>query len=143
MMLADVVANGLDEVRLAEPDAAVNQKRIERSRAGLLRDRIERHGVKVWLVNTGWSGGPYGVGERISLAHTRALVRAALAGELDHVAYRADGTFGLAVPLLIFGAGSLSTGGEGGIALTAAISLVRVAIAPFAGGAAIRAARES
>ena len=48
----------------------------------------------------------------------------------------------LAVPLLIFGAGSLSTGGEGGIALTAAISLLLVAIAPFAGGAAIRAARE-
>lgn len=48
----------------------------------------------------------------------------------------------LAVPLLIFGAGSLSTGGEGGIALTAAISLVLVAIAPFASGAAIRAARE-
>lgn len=48
----------------------------------------------------------------------------------------------LAVPLLIFGAGSLSTGGEGGLALTAAISLVLVAIAPFAGGAAIRAARE-
>ncbi|RPF72043.1 heme exporter protein CcmB [Aurantiacibacter spongiae] len=48
----------------------------------------------------------------------------------------------LAVPLLIFGAGSLSAGGEGGIALTAAISLVLVAIAPFAGGAAIRAARE-
>ncbi|TIX51358.1 heme exporter protein CcmB [Alteraurantiacibacter aquimixticola] len=48
----------------------------------------------------------------------------------------------LAVPLLIFGAGSLSTGGEGGLALTAAISLALVAIAPFAGGAAIRAARE-
>ncbi len=47
-----------------------------------------------------------------------------------------------AVPLLVFGAGSLSTGGEGGLALTAAISLVLVAIAPFAGGAAIRAARE-
>jgi len=48
----------------------------------------------------------------------------------------------LAVPLLIFGAGSLSTGGEGGLALTGAISLLLVAIAPFAGGAAIRAARE-
>jgi len=48
----------------------------------------------------------------------------------------------LSVPLLIFGAGSLSTGGEGGIALTAAISLLLLAIAPFAGGAAIRAARE-
>lgn len=48
----------------------------------------------------------------------------------------------LAVPLLIFGAGSLSTGGEGGLALTAAISLALVALAPFAGGAAIRAARE-
>ena len=48
----------------------------------------------------------------------------------------------LAVPLLVFGAGALSTGGAGGIALTGAISLVLVAIAPFAGGAAIRAARE-
>ncbi|WP_126172048.1 heme exporter protein CcmB [Altericroceibacterium xinjiangense] len=48
----------------------------------------------------------------------------------------------LAVPILIFGAGSLSTGGEGGLALTAAISLLLVAMAPFAGGAAIRAARE-
>lgn len=48
----------------------------------------------------------------------------------------------LAVPLLIFGAGSLSTGGEGGLTLTAAISLLLVALAPFAGGAAIRAARE-
>jgi len=49
----------------------------------------------------------------------------------------------LAVPLLVFGAGALATGGEGGIALTAAISLLLVAITPFAGGAAIRAARES
>jgi len=49
----------------------------------------------------------------------------------------------LAVPILIFGAGALSTGGEGGLALTAAISLLLVAITPFAGGAAIRAARES
>jgi heme exporter protein B len=49
----------------------------------------------------------------------------------------------LAVPLLVFGAGALSTGGDSGIALTAAISLVLVAIAPFATGAAIRAARES
>jgi len=49
----------------------------------------------------------------------------------------------LAVPLLVFGAGALSTGGDGGIALTAAFSLLLVAIAPFAGGAAIRAARET
>ena len=49
----------------------------------------------------------------------------------------------LAVPILIFGAGALSTGGEGGLALTAAISLLLVAITPFAGGAAIRAARET
>jgi heme exporter protein B len=47
----------------------------------------------------------------------------------------------LAVPLLVFGAGSLSTGGEAGIALTAAVSLVLIAVAPFAGGAAVRAAR--
>ena len=49
----------------------------------------------------------------------------------------------LAVPLLVFGAGALATGGDGGIALTAAISLLLAALAPFAGGAAIRAARES
>ncbi len=66
--------------------------------AQLLGERLQRHGVQAWLVNTGWTGGPFGVGHRISIAHTRRLVRAALGGELDAVAYRTDPVFGLAVP---------------------------------------------
>ncbi len=50
----------------------------------------------MWLVNTGWSGGAYGVGERMKLSHTRAMVRAALAGKLDGVAVKTDPVFGLA-----------------------------------------------
>lgn len=67
--------------------------------AGLLRNRISKHKVDVWLINTGWSGGPYGVGSRISIEHTRALVTAALSGELAHVPTRTDPIFGLGVPL--------------------------------------------
>jgi phosphoenolpyruvate carboxykinase (ATP) len=54
--------------------------------------------VSVWLVNTGWSGGPYGVGQRIKIAYTRALVAAALSGALDSVPTVIDPIFGLAVP---------------------------------------------
>src|SRR5574339_247514 len=64
--------------------------------ATLLGERIARHGAKVWLVNTGWSGGPYGVGRRISIAHTRALLRAALSGALDAADYTTDSIFNLA-----------------------------------------------
>jgi phosphoenolpyruvate carboxykinase (ATP) len=49
-------------------------------------------------VNTGWSGGPYGVGSRMKIAHTRAMINAALAGQLDNVAYEADPAFNLDVP---------------------------------------------
>lgn len=66
--------------------------------AELLRHRIERHASTVWLLNTGWTGGGYGVGERIRLAHTRAMVRAALSGELASVPQRQDPFFGLQVP---------------------------------------------
>ena len=66
--------------------------------AQLLGERIRRHGAKVWLVNTGWTGGPHGEGNRIKLAHTRRMVRAALAGELDRAATIEDPVFGLAVP---------------------------------------------
>ena len=52
----------------------------------------------VWLVNTGWTGGPHGVGERISIAHSRAVVRSALAGELDAVETVEDPVFGFAIP---------------------------------------------
>ena len=66
--------------------------------AKLLGKKIAKHGVKCWLVNTGWSGGAYGVGERMKIAHTRAMVRAALNGSLAKVATTADPNFGLAVP---------------------------------------------
>ena len=66
--------------------------------ADLLREKIERHGSKVWLVNTGWTGGPYGVGSRIKLRYTRAMLAAAFAGELDAVPYDIDPVFGLHVP---------------------------------------------
>jgi phosphoenolpyruvate carboxykinase (ATP) len=66
--------------------------------AKMLGDKIREHNVQVWLVNTGWTGGAYGVGKRMSLPHTRALVRAALAGELNDVEYFTDPFFGLAIP---------------------------------------------
>jgi phosphoenolpyruvate carboxykinase (ATP) len=66
--------------------------------ADLLGQKIERHGAKVWLVNTGWTGGPYGVGHRMKLSHTRALLRAAFNGDLDAVPYAIDPIFGLHVP---------------------------------------------
>jgi phosphoenolpyruvate carboxykinase (ATP) len=64
----------------------------------MLRDKLTRHGVPVWLVNTGWTGGPYGVGRRMSLAHTRALLRAALTGQLADVPFAPDPVFGLSIP---------------------------------------------
>ncbi len=66
--------------------------------AELLRDKIERYNVKCWLVNTGWVGGPYGVGKRISIKHTRALLNAALTGSLNEVEYYRDPVFGFEVP---------------------------------------------
>ena len=67
--------------------------------AAMLVDRLGQDDVPVWLVNTGWTGGPYGVGERMNIAHTRAMVRAALDGVLDGVPTRVDPTFGVRVPL--------------------------------------------
>jgi phosphoenolpyruvate carboxykinase (ATP) len=67
--------------------------------AELLKRKIERYGVKCWLVNTGWVGGPYGVGKRISIRHTRALLNAALNGKLDDVQYLKDPIFGFEVPM--------------------------------------------
>jgi phosphoenolpyruvate carboxykinase (ATP) len=66
--------------------------------AELLKNKIERYDVKCWLVNTGWVGGPYGVGKRISIKHTRALLSAALTGQLDNVEYFLDPVFGFEVP---------------------------------------------
>jgi phosphoenolpyruvate carboxykinase (ATP) len=64
----------------------------------LLQALIKTHGASCWLVNTGWTGGAYGTGKRMSIAHTRALLRAALAGELDNATYRTDPFFGLSIP---------------------------------------------
>jgi len=66
--------------------------------AEMLGKRMDENDVKVWLINTGWTGGPYGVGERISLPHTRALINAALSGELDSAKYTKDPIFGFEVP---------------------------------------------
>jgi phosphoenolpyruvate carboxykinase (ATP) len=71
--------------------------------ARLLGERLERHGSAVWLVNTGWTGGPYGEGHRMPIDATRALLHAALSGELDHVEYREDPVFGFEVPLEVPG----------------------------------------
>jgi phosphoenolpyruvate carboxykinase (ATP) len=67
--------------------------------AELLKRKIERYGAQCWLVNTGWVGGPYGVGKRISIRHTRALLKAALSGKLSDVKYTKDLIFGFLVPL--------------------------------------------
>lgn len=69
--------------------------------AEMLGELLKEHGSRVWLVNTGWSGGPYGVGKRMKLGYTRSMISAALDGSLDSVATKADPVFGLAVPTAI------------------------------------------
>ena len=66
--------------------------------AAMLVERLEQWDVPVWLVNTGWTGGPYGIGERMNIDHTRSMVRAALTGALDDVPTRTDPIFGVEVP---------------------------------------------
>ena len=66
--------------------------------AAMLTDRLAEHDATVWLVNTGWTGGPVGVGERMNIAHTRAMVRAAIDGRLADVPTRLDPNFRLEVP---------------------------------------------
>ena len=71
--------------------------------AEMLGALLKEHDAKVWLVNTGWSGGAYGTGKRMKLSHTRSMVRAVLSGSLDEVAVRQDPVFGLSVPTAIEG----------------------------------------
>jgi phosphoenolpyruvate carboxykinase (ATP) len=71
--------------------------------AKMLGDLLRKHKAHVWLINTGWSGGPYGTGKRIKLEYTRAIVSAALTGQLDKVKTETDPIFGLAVPTEIDG----------------------------------------
>src|SRR6187551_2325447 len=74
--------------------------------ARMLGKKLDEHRSSVWLVNTGWTGGPYGEGERMPIAATRALLSAALDGELDDVEYREDPIFGFDVPVEVPGVDS-------------------------------------
>lgn len=67
--------------------------------ATLLGEKLEKHQVQVWLINTGWSGGEYGVGSRIKLKYTRAMIAAALNGDLNHNRYKMHHVFKLMMPL--------------------------------------------
>jgi len=71
--------------------------------ARMLGDKVARHGARVWLINTGWTAGPYGTGRRIALGHTRRMVHAVLGSELDQVPTVVDPVFGLAVPRAVPG----------------------------------------
>ena len=71
--------------------------------ADLLGKKIQEHGAACWLVNTGWSGGPYGEGQRMSIKHTRAMIRAILNGTLASVETRPDPVFGVGVPVAVAG----------------------------------------
>ena len=67
--------------------------------ADMLGEKMKKHNVRIWLVNTGWSGGAYGTGERMKLKYTRAMIGAALRGELDKAEYREHPVFGMAMPV--------------------------------------------
>jgi phosphoenolpyruvate carboxykinase (ATP) len=71
--------------------------------ARVLAEKIERHRPRVWLINTGWTEGPYGTGSRIRIPYTRAMLNAALVGDLDDVEFRTDPTFGFEVPSTVSG----------------------------------------
>jgi len=71
--------------------------------AHMLGEKLAQHGATVWLVNTGWTGGPFGEGQRMPIAATRGLLRAALSGELDGGEYRTDEIFGFEVPVAVPG----------------------------------------
>jgi phosphoenolpyruvate carboxykinase (ATP) len=67
--------------------------------AGLLGEKLDRHNASVWLINTGWTGGPFGEGHRMPIQATRALLGAVLSGDLDTVEFRDDPVFGFRVPV--------------------------------------------
>ncbi|MEX0780703.1 MAG: phosphoenolpyruvate carboxykinase (ATP) [Balneolales bacterium] len=71
--------------------------------AEMLANKINKHGSTAWLINTGWTGGPYGIGSRIKLRYTRRMLDAAINGELDDVKFRTGTVFGLDMPLAIDG----------------------------------------
>jgi phosphoenolpyruvate carboxykinase (ATP) len=65
----------------------------------MLGEKIARHGSRVWLVNTGWSGGPHGTGSRMKIAFTRAMIKAVLSGDLNDVRFERDPVFNVEVPV--------------------------------------------
>jgi phosphoenolpyruvate carboxykinase (ATP) len=69
--------------------------------ARMLGEKLDEHGSAVWLVNTGWTGGPFGQGSRMPIAATRSMLHAALSGALDDVEYRTDPVFGFRVPTAV------------------------------------------
>jgi phosphoenolpyruvate carboxykinase (ATP) len=98
------------EVGIAEPKATFSAgfgapflPRHPGEYAAMLVDRLETHDVPVWLVNTGWTGGPYGTGRRMPIDQTRTMVRAALAGALDRMATFEDPIFRVSVPVEVPG----------------------------------------
>ena len=66
--------------------------------ADMFGEKMKKHHVNVWMINTGWSGGPYGVGQRMKLEYTRAMITAALEGKLENVGYEPHGVFGVQMP---------------------------------------------
>lgn len=66
--------------------------------AQMLGEKMRNHNVKVWLINTGWTGGAYGTGNRIRLAYTRAMISSVLNGELDKANFHPHPVFGVAIP---------------------------------------------
>ena len=77
--------------------------RHPREYGDLLQRRLADSGARIWLLNTGWTGGPYGVGSRMALKTTRRMLEAALSGELEQVSFVADPSFGLRVPASVAG----------------------------------------
>src|SRR6185436_19857997 len=69
----------------------------------MLGEKIRAHRPGVWLINTGWTGGPYGVGQRMAIPHTRAMIRAVLSGTIADASLKADPIFGLRVPASVAG----------------------------------------
>jgi|GEM_PF-433698 len=93
------------ELGITEPKAAFSScfgapfmPRPAQEYAAMLRQRIQKHNVSVYLINTGWQGGPYGIGKRISIPYTRAMVTAALEGILDQQSFTTDPIFNLQIP---------------------------------------------
>jgi phosphoenolpyruvate carboxykinase (ATP) len=98
------------EIGVTEPEATFStcfgapfRPRHPSVYGNLLKERIARGGVDCWLVNTGWTGGKYGVGKRMPIKATRALLNAALDGSLNHAEFRTDPNFGFKVPVAVPG----------------------------------------